>query len=196
MAEFKKKWGNRKLEDNWRLSNKQPVFEPKEIELTEETDSLSTDSTIVVSNDPHDRNYYLQNLPFTEEKIALSDSLIENALYNLGFIYKDKLEDEDKSIETFDTLLSRFPEGKYLLEVYYQLNRLYTKKENAAKAKEYEDLIVQNFPDSDYAKLLLIQTILKNLKHRKILLQPFMLKHTIISSPADILLFTATATAH
>ncbi len=167
MAEFKKKWGNRKLEDNWRLSNKQPVFEPKEIELTEETDSLSTDSTIVVSNDPHDRNYYLQNLPFTEEKIALSDSLIENALYNLGFIYKDKLEDEDKAIETFDTLLARFPEGKYLLEVYYQLNRLYTKKENSVKAKEYEDLIVQNFPDSDYAKLLLDPNYFKELEAQK-----------------------------
>lgn len=167
MAEFKKKWGNRKLEDNWRLSNKQPVFEPKEIELTEETDSLSTDSTIVVSNDPHDRNYYLQNLPFTEEKIALSDSLIENALYNLGFIYKDKLEDEDKAIETFDTLLARFPEGKYLLEVYYQLNRLYTKKENAQKAKEYEDLIVQKFPESDYAKLLLDPNYFKELEAQK-----------------------------
>jgi tetratricopeptide (TPR) repeat protein len=167
MAEFKKKWGNRKLEDNWRLSNKQAVFEPKEIELTEESDSLATDSTIVVSNDPHDRNYYLQNLPFTEGKMVISDSLIEAALYNLGFIYKDKLEDDAKAIETFDTLLSRFPDGKYLLEVYYQLNRLYTKKENIEKANEYQEFLVQKFPDSDYAKLLIDPNYFKELEARK-----------------------------
>jgi tetratricopeptide (TPR) repeat protein len=166
-AEFKKKWGNRKLEDNWRLSNKQAVFEPKEIELTEESDSLTTDSTIIVSNNPHDRNYYLQNLPFTEEKIALSDSLIETALYNLGFIYKDKLEDDEKAIETFDTLLARFPDGRYLMEVYYQLNRLYIKKENIEKAEEFKNLLVQKYPDSDYAKLLLDPNYFKELEAQK-----------------------------
>jgi tetratricopeptide (TPR) repeat protein len=167
LAEFKKKWGNRKLEDNWRLSNKQAVFEPDEIELAEESDSLVTDSTIIVSNDPHDRNYYLQHLPMTEEKIAISDSLIEQALFNLGFIYKDKLEDDDEAIETFNTLISRFPDSKNLLEVYYQLNRLYTRKENLEKAKEYENLIVQNFPESDYAKLLLDPEYFKELEAQK-----------------------------
>jgi tetratricopeptide (TPR) repeat protein len=166
-AEFKKKWGNRKYEENWRLSNKQAVYEPKEIELTEESDSLTKDSTLVVSNDPHNRNYYLQNLPLTEEKMALSDSLIENALYNLGFIYKDKLEDDPKSIESFDTLLARFPESKYRLEVYYQLNRLYAKMENNERAEYYKNLLVENFPESDYAKLLLDPNYFKELEAQK-----------------------------
>jgi tetratricopeptide (TPR) repeat protein len=167
LAEFKKKWGNRKLEDNWRLSNKQAVFEPEEIELVEESDSLATDSAVIVSNNPHDRNYYLQNLPMTEEKLVISDSLIEQALFNLGFIYKDKLEDDDKAIEAFDSLLFRFPNSKNLLEVYYQLNRLYTRKENPEKAKEYENLIVQNFPESDYAKLLIDPEYFKELEAQK-----------------------------
>ncbi len=167
LSEFKKKWGNRILEDNWRLSNKQAVFEPKEIELTEESDSLATDSTIVLSNDPYDRNYYLQNLPLTEEKMMISDSLIETAFYNLGFIYKDKLEDEKKALETFDTLLSRFPDSRYLLEIYYQMNRLLTKAGNQAKADEYKELLVQKFPDSDYAKLLTDPNYLKKLEEQK-----------------------------
>jgi tetratricopeptide (TPR) repeat protein len=167
LSEFKKKWGNRKYEENWRLSNKQAVFEPKEIELTEETDSLMTDSTMVVSNDPHTRNYYLQNLPFTEEQMILSDSLIESALYNLGFIYKDNLEDYQKSIESFDTLLGRFPESKHKLEVLYQLNRLYYKLENFEKAEEYKDLIVEYFPDSDYARLLVDPDYFKELEAQK-----------------------------
>lgn len=167
LSEFKKKWGNRKYEENWRLSNKQAVYEAKEIELTEESDSLVQDSTMIVSNDPHDRNYYLQNLPLTEEKIALSDSLIETALFNLGFIYKDKLEDYPKSIESFDTLLSRFPESNYRLEVYYQLNRLHLKNENTEMADKYKNLIVENFPESDYAKLLTDPDYFKELEARK-----------------------------
>ncbi len=166
-AEFKKKWGNRKYEENWRLSNKQAIYEPTEIELTEESDTLGKDSTIVVSNDPHKRDYYLQNLPFTPEKLAISDSLIENALYNLGFIYKDKLEDDPKSIESFDTLLQRFPGFSNRLEVYYQLNRLFTKAENPEMAEYYKNLIVENFPESDYAKLLLDPNYFKELEAQK-----------------------------
>jgi len=74
-SEFVKKWGKRKLEDNWWLINKKSLYVPQE-EVLAENDSTATtsDSTAVVSNDPHNREYYLKDLPFTEEQIALSSN--------------------------------------------------------------------------------------------------------------------------
>lgn len=168
LSEFKKKWGGRKLEDNWRLSNKQAIFEAKdEEEAIALSDSLSTDSTMVFSDDPHAREYYLQNLPFTDTLLAVSDGKIEEALFNLGFIYKDKLEDEPKSVESFETLLSRFPENENRLKVYYELYRLYTRLDSTAKAEEYSNLIIQLFPESDYAKLILHPEYYKELEAQK-----------------------------
>lgn len=167
-SEFKKKWGSRKLEDNWRISNKQSMFEiPDDETLLAESDSLTSDSTKVFTNDAHKRDYYIQNLPFTEEEVALSDTMIMDALYNLGFIYKDKLEDYPKSIESFETLLSRFPENEFMLQTYYQLFRIYTREEKFDKAEEYKNLIINGFPDSDYAKLLLDPEYFKELEAQR-----------------------------
>ncbi|MCD4697980.1 MAG: tetratricopeptide repeat protein [Bacteroidales bacterium] len=170
-TEFKKKWGNRKLEDNWRLSNKKAIFQPDEQELLVASDSTITDSTgavvVVKSNDAHTPEYYLQNLPFTEDQLAESNSKIEQALFNLGFIYKDKLNDNPKSIESFETLIERFQESEKLLQSYYQLYRLYNLAENTERAEYYKNLIVENYPESDYAKLLLDPDYFKELEAEK-----------------------------
>ena len=166
-SEFTKKWGPRKLEDNWFLSNKQATYQPEEETLVEQSDSLAMDSTQVVSNDTHSRDYYLQNLPFTDTQKAASDVKIEDAYFNLGFIYKDKLDDLPKAAAAFDTLLQRFPENKNLLEIYYQLYRIYTVQENTDEAEKYKKLIVDNFPDSDYAKLLIDPDYYKELEAQK-----------------------------
>jgi len=167
-SEFVKKWGKRKLEDNWWLLNKKSLFVPQEEEVLNENDSTATiDSTAVVSNDPHKRDYYLKDLPFTEEQVAASNVLIDSALFSLGFIYKDKLENNGKAIESFETLVTRFPESKYLLQSYYQLYKLYSKADSTDKAEHYKNLIVSNFPDSDYAKLLTDPDYYKELEAEK-----------------------------
>ena len=171
LSEFKKKWGNRKLEDNWRLSNKQAVFDETEEEQMVLQDSIAGDSTVFVSKDPHTREYYLKDIPFSEAQLVVSDSLIEEALYNLGFIYKDKLIDSPKAIESFESLLERFPMNKNRLQVYYQLYRLFTNAEEFEKAEYYKNLIVDQYPESDYAKLLLDPDYYKELEARRNLAQ-------------------------
>ena len=171
LTEFRKKWGARKLEDNWRLSNKKAVFDPSQEDQITQLDSISGDSTIFVSKDPHTREYYLKDIPFTEAQLVVSDSLIEEALYNLGFIYKDKLIDSPKAIESFESLLDRFPMNKNKLQVYYQLFRLYTNDENLEKAEIYKNLIIDQYPESDYAKLLLDPDYYKELEARRNLAQ-------------------------
>lgn len=120
--EFKKKWGNRTLEDNWRRLSKatssNSMFEETQTaadqtdEELAQTDSLSHDSTVmaeVVETDNHKPEYYLQQIPRTPEDIAASDSLIADALYGLIYIYEDKLQDQPMADETLAELRRRFP---------------------------------------------------------------------------------------
>jgi len=70
-SEFQKKWGTRKLEDNWRLSDKQSVMQSFETNLTDEADLNSVDSTVISkSGSPKNRNYYLADIPRTKEQKA------------------------------------------------------------------------------------------------------------------------------
>ena len=168
-SEFKKKWGNRKLEDNWRLSNKKATVSYEQEEFISENDSLSggNDSTAMVSNDAHNRAYYLKDLPLTEEKMDTSNVKIQDALFNLGFIYKDKFSDLPRSNESFESLVNRYPENKHLLQTYYVLYRSFSKMDSVDKAEYYKSLLVQQFPESDYAKILLDPDYYKELEAEK-----------------------------
>lgn len=169
-SEFKKRWGNRKLEDNWFLSNKKVIELPTgEEELAALADSLGlpNDSIALLAANPRNREYYLRDIPLTEEQMEISDSLIVEAYYNLGFIYKDKLDNPEKSATSFETLIERYPDNKYLLQLYYQLYRLYTDLSNLDQAEYYKSLLVSKFPDSDYAKILLDPNYYKELEAQK-----------------------------
>jgi tetratricopeptide (TPR) repeat protein len=153
---FIKKWGRRKPEDNWFLSNKISMTA-----LTEEpvdTSAMQGDTTgrkeTVKSKNPKDRKFYLQNIPTTPEQIQKSTDKIIQAYYNLGFIYIEGLNDYPKSIESFETLLQRFPDNKYSTATCYELCQLYKDLENLPKSDFYRNLILTKYPETDFAKLL------------------------------------------
>jgi len=154
--------------DNWRLTNKEALFEPTQEETTL-NDSTLTDSTSTafLSSDPITRDYYLQNIPFTEEQIAASNAKIDPALFNLGFIYKDKLQNFPKSIVSFESLTTRFPDSRNRLQALYQLHRLYVLTENSEQADYYKNLVIQEYPESDYAKLLIDPEYYKELQAQR-----------------------------
>jgi len=159
-SEFIRKWGRRKLEDNWRLSNKRPVVSADETEVAENepSDSASNivDSVKFVkkSTDPKDPKTYLQQLPRTPEALALSNKHIEDALTNLGYIYKDGLQDTLNSIQTFENLIKRFPDSKNAQRIYYQLYLIYSGIPDSANAEKYKNTILNLFPGSEYARTL------------------------------------------
>jgi len=155
-TEFSKKWGRRKLEDLWRLSNKQIITDfDAEDGQEAQTDSIAKDSTgRVVITDPKKREFYTQDLPLTEEMLKESNATIEEAYYNMGFIYKSGLKDNLKSIETFEKMLERFPLAENRLQVYYQLYKNYEEVPDLQKSDYYKNKIVTEFPDSDYAKII------------------------------------------
>jgi tetratricopeptide (TPR) repeat protein len=154
-SEFSKKWGRRKLEDLWRISNKQIMDFGDEDEELAEADSLATDSTaMAIETDPKKREFYLQDLPMDSASMAESNVIIEDALYNIGYIYKDGLKDNQKSIESFEALLEKFPMHENRLMVYYQLYKNWEEVPDDERTEYYKNLIVRDFPDSDYAKII------------------------------------------
>ncbi|HSG68716.1 MAG TPA: tetratricopeptide repeat protein, partial [Bacteroidales bacterium] len=166
--EFVRKWGTRKLEDLWRLKNKK-VTTIAENPLQEQLDSLAEagDTLAMLALDPHNREYYLKDIPFTEEDLAESNQAIETALYNLGLIYAEGLENYPKSIESYEDLIERYPDSENKLRVFYQLYRLYLKVQNNEMAEFYRNLIINDYPDSDYARIILDPDYYKNISAKE-----------------------------
>ncbi len=146
-AVFKKKWGNRTLEDDWRRSDKS--ISTSDADITDP----DADSTIVTDNKT--REYYTQYLPLNDSLMEISEELIINSLFAAAEIYYSKIKDYEQAIITYEELISRFPNNIYIIESYYILYKMYQSLNNTTKAEYYKIQIINNFPDSKYAKLLL-----------------------------------------
>lgn len=162
---FQRKWGRRTLEDHWRRRKKEmsTFNENMEEAVAENTgdtaeggqtgqgeDTLESGLEPVAADDPKTREYYLQQLPMTPEDVEASNLIIEDGLYNMAMIYKDKLEDISLAIEAFEELERRFPQNKYLLESYYQVYLMALRSGNQALTADYQQKLMTKFPDADY----------------------------------------------
>ncbi len=156
-SEFRKKWGVRKLEDNWRRKNKSVV-------LVDNNENIDENDTANKISDNKTREYYLKDLPLTDSLINVSNKKIEEALYNVSVFYKSKLEDYPQSIKSFEELIKRFPKTEYLLQSYYSLYQLNMLINNKPRADYYKNLIVNNYSNSKYAKALTDPNYLKKIE--------------------------------
>ena len=167
-TEFQRRWGARKLEDDWRRRNK-TIFVYEEEETGEEDEIIEnpdggeevTDSAAVArrelamrESDPHYAEYYFKQIPKTEEEIAVCNEIIQEGLYNMGVILKDKLEDYPAAREEFDELMERYPDNKYLLDVYYNMYLMAVREDDRLQAEKWRRLIMEKFPDSAYGKAM------------------------------------------
>lgn len=123
--EWRRRWGNRPLEDNWRRQNKQVTASYAEEQAEQgELDSLSmaADSTQqpipVIETDTHKPEYYLQQIPRTPQDYELSDSLWREAMVELYYLYRDKVEDESLAEETLRALDERFGNHPSVLAIH------------------------------------------------------------------------------
>lgn len=148
VADFTKKWGNRKLEDNWRRSNKALIID----EPTETNDTIGKKSVTKSSNKT--REFYRTNLPISDSLVKKSNKKIVYAYYMMGSIYKEELNNTKKAVATFEELNSRFPKNKYLLNTYYIMYRTHLADKNQPRADYYKEKILSEFPDSEFALII------------------------------------------
>ena len=180
-TEFQKTWGSRKLEDDWRRRNK-ASFNASDFESGDgNTDGEGVDSTdtdegdekelskeeqekLKRAEDPHYPEYYLKQIPKTDEERNTAHEIIQEGLYNMGIILKDKMEDFNASRSEFNRLLSQYPDNIYRLDVYYNMYIMAVRENSIAESNKYRDLILEHFPESGYGIAMRDPNYFDNLK--------------------------------
>lgn len=152
-TDFKKNWGNRKLEDNWRRSNKETVASFED-DIVDDLDSASNDGLKPKVNEKTTPEYYLQYIPLTDKKMNLSHNKVIEALYALGNIYREDFQDYKNSILSFEDLITRYDTCRYRLPSWYNLYRISLLVVDDAMKQKYKDLILNNYPNSEYARII------------------------------------------
>jgi tetratricopeptide (TPR) repeat protein len=159
-ADFRKKWGDRKLEDNWRRLNKEAVIPADNLANTADSDTAKAivgagkDLKKAGKGSNAGRNVYLKNLPLTKDALDKSNARIVDAYYNAGIIYKEQLMNNEKAAADLEEMLARYPENKYIPTAYYFLYRIYLTMKDQEKADLNRKIILTKYPDSPLAKIL------------------------------------------
>ena len=157
LADFKKRWGPRKLEDNWRRSQR-VITELPSAFLPEPGSSSNPFQAMNELKTGPDTialiKEYLKSVPLSTEQVAESNQKIALALYDIANYYRDISADTVEAVKTYEQLLSRFPENPNKLAVYYNLYRLYSTA-NKKRSDEYKTILLSKFPDSPFAKIIL-----------------------------------------
>ncbi|MDR0711098.1 MAG: hypothetical protein LBF67_01965 [Prevotellaceae bacterium] len=143
-AEFRKKWGQRKLVDGWRRDNKgfsadfaMPPDDSSE-ESEKEQQALPEDQT---------ESFYLANVPLTDSLMEESHKRMIEAMFDAGLIYKDYIRDNPNAIKMLEELLKRYPNNRYRLESFFYLYVLNSETNNSARADHYKNLLFTEYPD-------------------------------------------------
>jgi len=154
-AEFLKKWGVRKLEDNWRRTNKATsLFAEEKYSQTavkEGTDTITKTNELTDKKKPE---FYLNQIPVTKAQIENSTAAIGIALFSMGEIYKDKIEDIPMAISTFKEFIQRYKSDKRIPDAYFYIYLMETKTGNQNEANLYRSKLVTEYPTSKYGNIL------------------------------------------
>ncbi len=156
-TDFKKRWGNRQLENNWRQSVKSSS------QITQQNQANATTNNAGTAN-PSDAyakdqiaiqiQAYTNSLPLSSAQLDKSNQQIINAYLEIGTFYQQVLEDQQEATKVYEILLSRFPKNNHLETIYYSLYLGY-KDIDKTKSDHYKNLVLTNYPSSSYAKTIL-----------------------------------------
>lgn len=159
MAAFTQRWGNRKLRDNWRRKNQQS--EPGTAgSMAGGDDNGAAPSEAGAESEEglpakYNPSTYLANIPDSADAMQKSHELIQAALYDNGMIYKEDIQDYLAAEQSLLEILKRYPSYEDRARVWYTLYRVFVLSDNQLEAEKYKNLILTNYPDSEFAFLIL-----------------------------------------
>lgn len=142
-GEFERVWGTRPLQDNWRWSDKSQTINKRE-------DSVAINQKTA----RYELSTYMKTIPSSPKEI---DSLIfdrNQALFELGLIYKEQFKNKVKSIRNLERLLKSKPVKELILPTNYHLYQLYSEDSNK-EAEKYKNRILKDYADSPFAQIIL-----------------------------------------
>lgn len=150
---FVQRWGNRKLEDNWRRRNKQSVARDNSSEGGQGQGQAETEPSALKPE--HDPQTYLANIPNDSAALATSHTIIQTALLDNGMIYKEEIEDLSEAAKSLENLLQRYPSYEQKVRVWYLLYRIFVLQSFDSEAEDYKQKILSQYPESEFAYLIL-----------------------------------------
>lgn len=157
LADFKKRWGTRKLEDNWRRSQKSASDVSNGLSPIQTLDKdpfQQLTITETTANLDSLKKSFTESIPLSSEMKLISDQKIASAMYDIGNYYREVSADTAEAVKTYEQLLKRFPENSNKLAVYYNLYRLY-RFVNPKRSDEYKNILLSQYPESPFAKIIL-----------------------------------------
>lgn len=162
--EFKRLWGSRENEDDWRRSEKTPglgTFNSNDPTQPEDTLVVEVTDTLTVE-------YLTSKLPLSDSAMALSNNRLLAAHYTAGMIYKDQLSEKQLAEKEFNAVLDKHSDDPHDLLSSYQMYRMFegNNQNEALKQREY---ILNNYPNSDFANYLRDPEFFIKKKEREVL---------------------------
>lgn len=177
---FQRKWGSRRLEDNWRRRNKSTFSfddfadssspeagggdNAEGNDGAENAERAAEAAEAERAADPHYPEYYLAQIPSTDQDKQTAHDIIQEGLYSMGSILKDKLEDFPAAQVEWDKLLERYPDNVYRLDVYYNMYIMLMRLGRTSEAEKWRGLILTEFADSKYGHALQNPDYIENLR--------------------------------
>ncbi|HEY8780838.1 MAG TPA: gliding motility protein [Mucilaginibacter sp.] len=157
-TDFKRLWGNRKLEDNWRRS----THSNSDITNNSSNSTQGNDPDAPVNQAQNNKNIstagsyrkeLTQGLPLTPDLLVQSNLRIYNAYVDIGNFYRDVLDDKKEAIAIYELTIRRFPDDPNKPAIYYNLYRLYSDLD-PAKSGQYKNKLLKDYPDTPFAKII------------------------------------------
>jgi len=193
---FQKQWGKRENIDHWQRSNQTVVNMQSAYDMADLTDeqrdsiasaekaSAELAEADSLANDPHKREFYLAQIPFTEEQKQASNLIIMDGLYNAGVIFKDKLNNLKLSQKQLIRLETQYPTFEKMNETYYHMFLLYSRLDQPVEAQGYIDKLKSEYPESKWTILLTDPNFVENQKFG-VQIEDSLYTHTYAAFKAD-----------
>lgn len=180
---FQQQWGKRENVDNWQRANRTVVNldanngqetastdsisagkDGKETENTDKDGKKGKDEKADPAADPHNREYYLAQIPFTDEQKAASDDIIKDGLFQSGVIFKDKLDNLKLSEKALVRLTTQYADYAKNDEAWYHLYLLYSRLGNTAQADACLAKLKAQYQESQWTQLVSDPYFVENAK--------------------------------
>lgn len=173
---FKQQWGDRQLKDYWRFSHEilslinndtipsdsavlEGNVEDMDSTLLAAGDSLLADAAEPspedsLSTDPTTREFYLQQIPVTDEQKVAAHAALCEALFESGVRFKDRVNDKKLTMKYLEKVAEGYPEYEKIADTYFNLFVASSRWNEPEKAEHYRQLLIEHFPDSAMTKLI------------------------------------------
>lgn len=149
-TEFRNRWGQRKLEDDWRRRNRATI---SSIGMIDEQEGMEADSAALKVSDIKSPEYYLNKLPLSDSLLSLSNNRIASALFFAARLFSVDFNDITQSNDAYSELFTRFPDNPLIPQALFDCYNI-NKDNNRAFADDKKDRLLSQYPDSEYARIL------------------------------------------